>query len=284
MNLMTDFAFKRLFGSPKRKNILIRFLNILFADDNLKVNDVTYHDKEILPKDENGKRIIYDIYCTTPKDKQHIILEMQQVYHSMFENRSVFYSIKGIDLQGYSGWNYDIKPVYTIFLVDFHFSHMDRNKMHDVRLMDIHSHKIYSNLIRLIFIHLDEVKAKWEDCKTEQDKILFLIKNMHTMDKNSKPYLSGEFHDLFHESEINNMAAEDIVAYGESYQKYVDTLDAVETASRTSYSKGIEKGIEKGREEERAKSIRIMYEMGIPVETISEKFDVSISYICDVLK
>lgn len=80
------------------------------------------------------------------------------------------------------------------------------------------------------------------------------------------------------------MAAEDIVAYGESYQKYVDTLDAVETASRTSYSKGIEKGIEKGREEERAKSIRIMYEMGIPVETISEKFDVSISYICDVLK
>ncbi len=60
MNLMTDFAFKRLFGSPKRKRLLIRFLNILFADENLKVEDVTYLDKEILPSDENGKRIVYD--------------------------------------------------------------------------------------------------------------------------------------------------------------------------------------------------------------------------------
>lgn len=49
MNLMTDFAFKRLFGSPERKRLLIRFLNIIFAEDNMTVTDVTYHDKEILP-------------------------------------------------------------------------------------------------------------------------------------------------------------------------------------------------------------------------------------------
>ncbi len=30
MNLMTDFGFKRLFGTEKFKSVLIRFLNILF--------------------------------------------------------------------------------------------------------------------------------------------------------------------------------------------------------------------------------------------------------------
>lgn len=76
MNLMTDFAFKRLFGSKERKYILIRFLNILFASEGMKIDDVFYHDKEILPEDENGKRILYDIYCTTKDEKEHIILEM----------------------------------------------------------------------------------------------------------------------------------------------------------------------------------------------------------------
>lgn len=49
MNLMTDFAFKRIFGTPERKNLLIRFLNILFEKDSIIVTDVIFHDKEILP-------------------------------------------------------------------------------------------------------------------------------------------------------------------------------------------------------------------------------------------
>lgn len=291
MNLMTDFAFKRLFGSPKRKKLLIRFLNIIFAKDNLTVTDVTFHDKEILPADENGKRIVYDIYCTTPDEKQHIILEMQKLYHSLFENRTVYYACTGIGLQGEKGWNYNLKPVYSIFVVDFHFPHMTRKDLHDVRLMDIHSHEIYSDAMRMIFIHLVESKEKWEDCETDYDKLLFLIKNMHTMDKESKAYRSGEFEELFNESEICNMAAEDVVAYGQSYQKYVDTLDAVDTASRTSYTKGmdigfekgVEKGIEKGIEKERANSIRIMHAMGIPVEAIASQYGMTITSVSDIL-
>lgn len=111
------------------------------------------------------------------------------------------------------------------------------------------------------------------------------------MDKNSKAYLSGEFDELFNESEIANMAAEDVVAYGQSYQKYVDTLDAVETAARTSFSKGedsgfekgMKKGIEKGIERERLKSIKIMHSMGIPASVIAENYGMSISDISVIL-
>lgn len=216
---------------------------------------------------------------------------MQQVYHSLFENRTVFYECTGVGLQGKRGWNYDLRPVYSIFVVDFHFPHMTRSGLHDVRLMDVYTHEIYSDIIRMIFIHLVETKTHWDECKTDYDKILFLIKNMHTMDKNSKAYLSGEFDELFNESEIANMAAEDVVAYGQSYQKYVDTLDAVETAARTSFSKGedsgfekgMKKGIEKGIERERLKSIKIMHSMGIPASVIAENYGMSISDISVIL-
>lgn len=104
------------------------------------------------------------------------------------------------------------------------------------------------------------------------------------MDKNSKAYLSGEFEDLFRESEIKSMAAEDAVAYGESYQKYVDTMAAVDYAARDSFSKGMEKGLakgmekgrEEGKEEERVKGIRFMLELGISAEIISQKYGITV--------
>ncbi|MDE6337202.1 MAG: Rpn family recombination-promoting nuclease/putative transposase, partial [Muribaculaceae bacterium] len=64
INLQTDFGFKHAFGNPKHKPALIKFLNVLF-EGKLTVTDVVYHDKEILPSEKDGKRIVYDVYCTS---------------------------------------------------------------------------------------------------------------------------------------------------------------------------------------------------------------------------
>lgn len=50
INLQTDYGFKRMFGSIKNKRVLIRFLNAIFGDD-IRVTDVKYHDKELLPSE-----------------------------------------------------------------------------------------------------------------------------------------------------------------------------------------------------------------------------------------
>lgn len=51
VNIKSDYGFKWFFGQIKRKHILIRFLNALFrqADRDIVVEDIAYHDKEILP-------------------------------------------------------------------------------------------------------------------------------------------------------------------------------------------------------------------------------------------
>lgn len=258
MNLMTDFAFKRLFGSPKRKHILIKFLNILFQKHGLSVYDVVYHDKEVLPEDIDGKRIIYDVYCTTPEDKEHIIVEMQQVYHPAFEHRSVLYAIKTLANQINSGDDYTkVRPVYAIFMTDFDLPNMSPTVLRNIHLADDETHQIFSNLLHLMFVSLKQTKHTWEECENEFDKLLFLIKNMHKMDKNSKAYKSKEYEELFRESEIDRMACEDVVAYSQSELKLKEIQESFEWSRASGFSegykegieKGIEEGIEKGREE-----------------------------------
>ena len=125
INLQTDFGFKHVFGSLKHKSLLIRFLNALFKDL-LTVNDVTYHDKEILPTEEKGKRIVYDVYCTSKsKRKDSLLFPSNQLsYSPPFEERMVYYVSQMVSRQGRAGWDYTLDPVFAVAVLDFNFSHL----------------------------------------------------------------------------------------------------------------------------------------------------------------
>ena len=53
ISLLTDFGFKRIFGTAMNKDLLISFLNDLLVDE-MHIRDVTFKDKEQLAdsKDE----------------------------------------------------------------------------------------------------------------------------------------------------------------------------------------------------------------------------------------
>ncbi len=213
MNVMTDFGFKRMFGSEEFKHVLIRFLNVLFAPENVKVDNVKYHNKEVLPPNPDGKRIVYDVYCTTLDEKQHFILEMQQEHHTHFDKRMVY--------------------------------------------------------LRLMIVCLEEVKETWEECETELEKITYLIKNMHKMDKESEAYKCKEYEDMFNAAEIGDFAAEEVVAYSKSVRAYEDR----ELYRESGYSDGFEEGKEEGREEGKKETSRKMRDVGIDAELIRQITD-----------
>lgn len=275
MNLMTDFAFKRIFGTVERKHILIQFLNIIFEKEGLHVYDVTYHDKEVLPENEEGKIVKYDVYCTTPDKKEHFIVEMQRVYHPGFEDRAVLYAMKAATGQLKKGQKYELNPVYSIFLVNFNMPDLQQKDFHDVRLTDIETHEIFSNVLRLIFVNLTKAKKKWEDCSSQYEKIIFLIKNLHRMDKESKAYRSGEFSDIFKEAELENIAAEEMVAYSESKLKLQDDLAALDYT----FEKGVNKGRAEGRAELQREAAIKMLKANLDPSFIQEITGLSIAEI-----
>lgn len=291
MNILTDFGFKRLFGTEEFKHVLMRFLNVLFEPEGIKVTNVVYHNKEVLPPNPDGKRIVYDVYCTTPGQKEHFILEMQQEHHLHLEKRLVYYLAKGLAGQGISGDKYDYKPVYGIFFVDFQFRHISRKLLHDFQLREKDTRELFSNLLRLLIVCLEEVKESWEECETELEKIAYLIKNMHHMDKESKAYKSMEYSEFFDASEIGSFAAEDVVAYSKSVRAYEDRElyresgydDGFQDGEAVGIRKGIEQGIEQGAARERINSISMMASIGVSPNDIAKAYNMPVSDIQKIL-
>lgn len=302
LNLQTDFGFKYIFGEERNKHILIRFLNALLGDK-MHVNDVEFRNKEKLPTDEDGKRILYDVYCTSltsveesgfltgPLDKDktrnkthHFILEMQNINVPPFQDRLTFYGSKAISEQGKSGWNYDLEPVIVIAVIDFNLRNLSKKMIRDFKLMDSENHEVFSDKFNIIIASLPNIPDSWEKCRTDKEEILFLIKNMDKMDINSIAYKEGRYKDMFEAARINTLNEDNAVRYSDSLTKLRDiqrgikyeAMIASEDARAKALEEGRAKGLAEGRAEGRAegemeekfKTAKIMLGMNLPKEVI----------------
>lgn len=245
MNLLTDYGFKRIFGSEDNKKILINFLNVILKGEE-NIIDLSFKDKEILPSREDGKRILYDLYCET-SDHRHIIVEMQRFIQPFFLNRALFYTSASLVSQGIKGgkWQYSVEPVYGIFLLDFHLPELPEKMIREAMLQDKETHEVISDKLKLIFIDLQAMdRSSIDDCITEQENWIYSIKNMEDMENKPKGYPMLE--DLFNASEICNLTAEEAVCYSESRQRLKDEEYAREWYGKEQLEKGIAQGLEEG--------------------------------------
>ena len=83
INPLTDFGFKRIFGTPFNKVLLIDFLNALLEGER-EVSDVTYRNSEQLGTNIEERRAVFDVYCQA-KDGSRFIVEMQNVYQEFYK-------------------------------------------------------------------------------------------------------------------------------------------------------------------------------------------------------
>jgi predicted transposase/invertase (TIGR01784 family) len=93
LNPKNDFAFKKVFGKAKHKNILIAFLNDIFEGVQEKIEDV-----EFLPLHQNAeiamlRQSIIDVLCRD-KDGNSWIIEMQCARDSSFIKRATSYACR----------------------------------------------------------------------------------------------------------------------------------------------------------------------------------------------
>lgn len=72
IKLFTDYGFKKIFGQEISKDLLIDFLNDLLKGERV-ITDFTFLNNEQLPADEDGRSLIYDIYCSTDTGEKIIV-------------------------------------------------------------------------------------------------------------------------------------------------------------------------------------------------------------------
>lgn len=293
INPYTDFGFKKLFGSPLNKDLLIGFLNALFEEAKQipgdKILDVKYLSNEMLGRSPYDRKAVFDVLCETEKGvKFH--LEMQNVFQEFFIDRSLYYSTFSIqnmarrDSTEEGGWDFQLQKLYSVNILNFTFK--DREKkdadgkstkeivneisdadlMHCVMLKNVKTNKIFYDKLVFIYLEMPKFKKTIEECKTFYEKWLFVLQNLTRLIERPKELQERVFQRLFEQAEIAQYTPEEYSAYEESLMNLWDIANGYKAAEK----KGIEKGRAEGELQTKLALARSMKADNMPVETIAK--------------
>lgn len=249
INPFTDYGFKRLFGEEPNKDLLLDFLNELLREEQGKITELTYLKNENLSTTELNRKAIFDLYCTNEYGEKFIV-ELQKTKQKFFKDRTVYYSTFPIRDQALIGsdWDFELKKVYTIAILDFVFDE-DKNEpdkfRYDVKLSDIETKKVFYNKLTFIYLEMPKFNKTVDELESKYEKWLFILRNLHKLDRIPEKLKEDIFLKLFETAEIAKFSREEYQNYEDSLKYYRDLKNSLDTAREEGFEKGIEKGIEK---------------------------------------
>jgi predicted transposase/invertase (TIGR01784 family) len=247
INPLTDFGFKRLFGTEPNKNLLIDFLNVILPSQH-RVKDLTYRSTENLGNTPLDRKAVFDLYCQSEKGEKFIV-EMQKAKHNYFKDRSIYYASFPIQDQAPKGdWNYKLAPVYTIGILDFVFDE-DKNDdafLHIVELKD-QDCKVFYEKLKFIYLELPKFKKTIDQLNDHFDKWLFLLKHLPELEEPPLLLQENVFMQLFEVARITNFTPVEREAYENSLKYYRDMNGVIETAREEGIQEGKAQGVQEGK-------------------------------------
>lgn len=273
ISLLTDFGFKRIFGTAANKDLLICFLNSLFNGKEV-IKDIKYLNSENAGDVETDRKAIFDVYCEAENGEKFIV-EMQNAYQAHFKDRSLFYSTFPIREQAPKSkrWNFELKHVYTVALLNFYMNDdaFDKEKIrHHVQLCDTATHKVFYDKLEFIYVEIAKFNKSLEELETLYDKWLFTLKNLYKLNGRPKELRDKVFDRLFQEAEIAKFTQKELREYEASMKAYNDILNSIDTAKEEAKEEGKKEGREEGRKLERIKNAKSFLAMGLSPEQVSQ--------------
>lgn len=274
INPFTDYGFKRLFGEEPNKDLLLDFLNELLKQEQGEIKELTYLKNENLSTTELNRKAIFDLYCTNEKGEKFIV-ELQKTKQKFFKDRTVYYSTFPIREQAVIGseWSFELKKVYTIAILDFVFDE-DENQpeklRYDVKLSDIQTKKVFYDKLTFIYLEMPKFSKSVEELETRFDKWLFILKNLHKLDRVPEKLKESIFLKLFETAEIAKFNQLEYQEYEDSLKYYRDIQNSLDTAREEGKLEGKIEGKLEGKNEEKLEIARGMKKDGLPNELISK--------------
>ncbi len=286
----TDFGFKKLFGTEPNKDLLIDFLNTLLDKEIGQITDLTYLPKEQLPAISDDRKAIFDIYCEN-KAGEKFIVEIQKAKQNYFKERSIYYSTFPIQQQAEKGnWNFKLKAVYTIGILDFVFDEDKNDKEvfhHKVQLVDKQTQKVFYDKLTYIYLEMPKFTKTEAELETHFDKWLYVLRNLEDLIERPKKLQEKIFQKLFEQAALANYSETEYAAYEESLKIYRDLKNVIDTAYDEGIQQGFEQGVEQGIEQgielgvqkKNLDNARKMKQKGFLIEDIADITGLSIQQI-----
>lgn len=260
INPLTDFGFKRIFGTERNKDLLISFLNACISEHVGTITEIEYLPTELYGSMPTEKKVIFDIFCTD-QDGRNFIVEMQRSQQRYFAHRAITYVSRVISHEAIQGEReYTITPIYSLNILDFDAEEFggDSNFFWQVKLKDDNNNIFFNNII-LFFVELRKFAAhlEKEDCPEDLRHWLYVLKNITSMDKLSGVPNNAVFRKLFEECQLSKLNIMEKDEYKKSVLEYEDVQDAMAYSMERGFDKGLKIGIERGLNEGKEIGIEI---------------------------
>jgi len=300
INPFTDFGFKRIFGEESNKDILLDFLNEILAPQGISIKDLTYKKNDHYPISIEDRKVIFDLYCENEKGEKFTI-ELQKAKQDHFKDRMLYYSTFSIQEQNVVGkWDYKLKAIYVIAILDFIFDETDKNKVISyVQLADKETNKVFSEKLNFITLEIRKFNKQEHELETNLDKWLYVLKHLHELEKIPLRLQTKILEKVFKVAEFIALNKEEKRSYVESLKIYNDLQNTLDTSERTGYQKGLQeltplleeakaredeaKAREKEAKAREKEAIKMMIEVGIPLEKIAEKLSISVEELNKII-
>lgn len=260
ISLLTDFGFKRIFGTDPNKDLLINFLNSLFNGEEV-IKDVRYLNSENVGDVYTERKAIFDVYCENERGEKFIV-EMQNAYQTFFKDRSLFYSTFPIREQApkSSDWNFCLKKVYVVALLNFKMSDEafdSSDTIHTIALMDTKTKKVFNAKLIFKYVEVGRFDKADNELTSLSDKWMYVLKNLSRLDNRPAALREKIFTKLFDAAAIARFSPTELREYEDSLKAYRDIKNSLDTAKA------------EGRAEGRAEVAKTMMEKGMDVKIIA---------------
>ncbi|MEL6384289.1 MAG: Rpn family recombination-promoting nuclease/putative transposase [Cyanobacteria bacterium J06626_18] len=254
INPKTDFAFKKIFGSPQSQPVLISFLNGVLYDGANTVQSLDILNPYQAPRIRGMKDTYLDVKALL-KDGTSVIIEMQVLNVEGFEKRILYNAAKTYSTQLGTGDDYTLlNPVIALTITDFvMFEDSDPYRSCFVLkekefLIDYPTHDL-----ELVFVELPKFEQSVEDLSNLKEQWLFFLKYAKELaavpsEMSGVPALQQAF-EFANQANLTPEELEDL----EHREMFLhDQRNALKLARR----QGLEEGLEEGAERERGLILR----------------------------
>ncbi|WP_430615158.1 Rpn family recombination-promoting nuclease/putative transposase [Flavobacterium sp. JP2137] len=258
VDLLTDFAFKKLFGTEPNKEVLMLFLDAVFGGKR-ELQDFVFDKTEYVGDNKETGSVIFDLTCMSV-DGTKFIIEVQRSNQYNLKKRMLYYSSRLITDQApkeeRKQWNYNIPKICVIALLDrFVISDSKSGYFHEVCLCKRSNGDVFYDGLDFIYIELDYFNKEPASLASNLDCWLYIFKNISKL-ANVPHFLRGSvFEKIFDLAEFTKLTKREQQMYNSEVKRRRDnentTFFAINEAKKVAIEEGREEGRVLGREEGR---------------------------------
>lgn len=258
----TDVVFKKVFGQPAHKSLLIELLDSLLELDTAhRIVDLEYLSLEQLPTRKDLKLSVLDVKCLDAQGTRYVV-EMQVIEVEGFQKRVVYNACKAYSTQLAVGADYpELNDVVAVTICNFVLWDAKAeggayrvpmlNRWH---MREEHSGERGLAHVRYAFLELPKYQAGTQPQSTV-DKWAYFFRSAPSLTRVPEELAEGPWAEAFEVARTANLSPEEWAEYEREKMAEQDFRGGLSLAEKRGEERGEKRGEERGekRGEERGR-------------------------------